>query len=238
MEEKRAVVDCSKISQSSNFTEPLTENESFQNAETKLNHQERAQHKPIAFPNPSQLEMPHSGSIMHPQPGSELPVSIEDIKEHKEEHRQTNDVTPLKPMNLFKGVRAAHANPLDQAAHTSFIVEPETRTCQQNFVTNEPPQASVRSNIAYDNTQHRSSCFNYSIEADSCLNQIVGHLAHFRSLGKRATDMTIQLETQLIIERDNVAQYKSLVDLERQAKLMVQEELQSTRNSISTLSER
>lgn len=83
---------------------------------------------------------------------------------------------------------------------------------------------------------HRSS--SYSHEADQYLNQIVTILAHFRSLGKRSADSVTQLEAQLSIERDNCNQQKSLLDLERQAKAMVQEELQSTRDMISQLTDK
>lgn len=85
-------------------------------------------------------------------------------------------------------------------------------------------------------TDHRSS--SYSLEADQYLNQIVTILAHFRSLGKRSADSVTQLEAQLSIEKDNCNQQKSLLDLERQAKAMVQEELQSTRDVISQLTDK
>lgn len=85
--------------------------------------------------------------------------------------------------------------------------------------------------------EHRSNS-SYSLEADQYLNKIVTILAHFRSLGKRSADSVTQLEAQLSIEKDNCNQQRSLLELERQAKAMVQEELQSTREVISQLTDK
>lgn len=100
----------------------------------------------------------------------------------------------------------------------------------------DPPPNTKRINEESSLLDHRSS--NYSKEADHYLNQIVTTLAHFRSLGKRSADVAAQLETQLFIEKDNCGQQRALLDLERQAKLMVQEELQSAREVISQLTEK
>jgi hypothetical protein len=84
----------------------------------------------------------------------------------------------------------------------------------------------------------KRATMDYSEEADYYLNQIVSLLAHFRALGKSGFERAIHLDMELKLERENLNQQISLMNLEKQSKISMSEEIKFMRTTINELQTR
>lgn len=123
----------------------------------------------------------------------------------------------------------------DQLTTNPMVISNRTRdekipTTSHGLIT---PSSASQSVHKQQLPQKRS--YEFSEEADYFLNQIVCLLAHFRSLGKSGFDQAIHLEMELKLERENLNQQISLMNLERQSKNAMSEEIKSLRTNINDL---
>lgn len=87
----------------------------------------------------------------------------------------------------------------------------------------------------HQNSKSQISPMSYGQEADRALKEVVNLLGHLRSLGKHGFDQSIILESELRLEKENLNQLLSLVEMERRSKEILEAEISEIRSRYDDL---
>jgi len=166
-------------------------------------------------------------SIMHTDSTKRQDISWPELQNmHK---------TISSPFEEATSIIPPRADNVPFASNSSYFNAAERNSTGHQVLTAPKQQPEIQPHMS---EVHMQSSFNYSVEADNCINQIMLFLVHFRSLGKRGCDEAMQLQSQFMLERENASQLRSMIEMERHSKSLVQKELVDVRRNISSLTDR